>query len=121
MFSEGIVSDISNNMMTIELAYALLEQQALLKFDIEKGSTVRQAIEQSGILRQFPNIDLTQDKVGVFSKVCKLDRELAQGDRVEIYHSLLIDPKQRRREKAAKAKAEKERAEKAKKGDKSEI
>ncbi|VAW78301.1 UPF0125 protein RatB [hydrothermal vent metagenome] len=107
-----MVSESSDNMMTIELAYALLEQQSLLKFDIKQGSTVQQAIEQSGILRQFPNIDLSQDKVGVFSKVCKLDRELAQGDRVEIYHSLLIDPKQRRREKAAKAKADKEKFDK---------
>ena len=94
--------------ITIELAYALVEQQVLLKFGVKSGINVQQAIEQSGILSQFPQIDLTQDKVGIFSKVCKLDRVLENGDRIEIYRPLLIDPKQRRREKAEKAKAEKE-------------
>ncbi len=101
-----MVSESSIKKISVELAYALPDVQALLKIDIQTGSTVQQAIEQSGILRQFPQIDITQDKVGIFSKVCKLDRVLSQGDRIEIYRPLLIDPKQRRREKAEKAKAE---------------
>lgn len=103
------MNESSNDMMSIELAYALPDVQALLKIDVQEGSTVQQAIEQSGILRQFPQIDITQDKVGIFSKVCKLDRVLSQGDRIEIYRPLLTDPKQRRREKAEKAKAEQEK------------
>ena len=61
------------------------------------GATVKDAIERSGILKQFPEIDLEQQKVGVFGKVCKLDAVLADGDRVEIYRPIICDPKAVRR------------------------
>jgi len=103
------MTEISNKMITIEVTFALIDQQSLLKIELMEGLTVQQAIEQSGILRQYPQIDLSQNKVGVFSKVCKLDRILENGDRIEIYHPLHLDPKQRRREKAAKAALEKKK------------
>ncbi len=90
----------------VEVAYALPDHQRLLALEVPPQATVRQAIEQSGLLAEFPLIDLTTDKVGVFSQVVKLDDSLREGDRVEIYRSLVADPKEMRRERAAKKAAE---------------
>ena len=49
-------------------------------------------IERSGILKQFPHIDLAQQKVGVFGRLVKLDAPLKPGDRVEIYRGIIADP-----------------------------
>ena len=62
------------------------------------GSTVEQAIYQSGLLNQFPNLDL--NSVGIFSKPVSLDTKLNSFDRIEIYHPLLIDPKEARRRRS---------------------
>ena len=87
--------------MKIGVAYALPQQQVWLTVDVPEGATVKDAIEHSGILRQFPAIDLGQQKVGVFSKVTRLDAVLEEGDRVEIYRPVTCDPKTvRKRTKA---------------------
>lgn len=87
--------------MKIGVAYALPQQQVWLTVDVPEGATVKDAIEYSGILRQFPAIDLGQQKVGVFSKVTRLDAVLEEGDRVEIYRPVTCDPKTvRKRAKA---------------------
>lgn len=88
----------------IELVYALPDQQELIAMTVNKGTTVEQAIHQSGILGEFPEIDLTKNKVGVFSRVVKLEQELRAGDRIEIYRPLLLDPKEIRQQRAEKAK-----------------
>ncbi len=90
--------------INIELIYALPEKQDLLTISITPGTTIEQAIQLSGILKQYPEIDLQQTKVGIFSKVTPLDTELREGDRIEIYRPLLIDPKQARIKKVAKKK-----------------
>ena len=104
----------TKKLVTIEVVYALPDKQTLLKLDVESGCTAQQAVEQSGVLSQYPEIDLANSKLGIFSKACKHDYVLEHGDRVEIYRPLLIDPKQRRKEKVAKEKAEKEKPEKNK-------
>ena len=84
--------------MKVGIAYAALRRQAW--FDVEvpdDGATIRDAIERSGILKQFPEIDLEQQKVGIFGKVGTLDTALASGDRVEIYRPIICDPKTVRR------------------------
>lgn len=86
----------------VEVAYALPDRQEIIALEVEAGSTVRQAIEQSGILMRFPEIDLTKQKLGVFSKRRELSDILESGDRVEIYRPLTIDPKDLRRVKARK-------------------
>ena len=86
----------------VEVAYALPEQQVIIPIDVEQGTTVEQAIRLSGILEQFTDIDLAQNKVGVFGKISKLDQALNQKDRVEIYRSLIADPKESRRKRAEK-------------------
>lgn len=79
--------------MKIGIAYALPQRQAWFNVEIPDGATIKDAIERSGILKQFPEIDLDQQKVGVFGKVGKLDAVLNDGDRVEIYRPIICDPK----------------------------
>lgn len=88
----------------VEVAYARPEKQLILSVDLAPGATVEQAISASGILTQFPEIDLASAKAGVFSKARPLNAEVKDGDRVEIYRPLIADPKEARRKKAAAAK-----------------
>ncbi len=90
--------------MQIEVAYALESKQTLLKIEVEAGTTLKQAIELSGILVLYPQIDLTKDKTGIFGKIAKLNTILREKDRVEIYRPLIADPKQVRKERAAQGK-----------------
>jgi hypothetical protein len=79
--------------MKIGIAYALPQRQAWYDVEVPDGATIKDAIERSGILAQFPEIDLEQQKVGVYGKVSKLDATLNDGDRVEIYRPIICDPK----------------------------
>ena len=90
--------------MRFEVAYGRLEEQVLLVVESEKSLTAQQAIEKSGILDRFPEIDLKRNKVGIFGKAAKLDVELGDGDRVEIYRPLIADPKEARKKRAAEGK-----------------
>ena len=92
--------------ITVEVAYALPERQSLLTVSVSKSATVQQIIEQSGILQQFADIDLTQQKVGIWSRPVKLTDTVKAGDRIEIYRPLIADPKDLRRRRAEKAKEE---------------
>lgn len=87
----------------VEVVYALRERQALLSLEVEEGATARNAIERSGILRRYPQIDLARDTVGVFGRIVDLDAPLRDGDRVEIYRTLIADPKEARRTRATRA------------------
>lgn len=90
--------------MIVEVAYALADKQSLLTIEVERGATLKDAIEASGILESFKQIDLTKDRVGIFSKFASLDTILQEKDRVEIYRSLVADPKEVRKERAAMVK-----------------
>jgi putative ubiquitin-RnfH superfamily antitoxin RatB of RatAB toxin-antitoxin module len=93
--------------MKIGVAYATASRQVWLNVEVPDGATVKDAIERSGILKQFPEIDLEQQKVGVFSKLTKLDAVLEDGDRIEIYRPIICDPKTvKRKGKAETAEAE---------------
>jgi len=85
----------------VEVAYARQDEQRILSVAAGAGLTVKEAIEQSGILRRFPEIDLTANRVGVFGKLVQLDQVLEPGDRVEIYRPLIADPKAMRKQRAA--------------------
>ncbi|KFB67412.1 RnfH family protein [Candidatus Accumulibacter vicinus] len=91
-------------MLTIEVIYALPTKQHLASLQLPAGSTVRQAIEASGLLQKYPEIDLAKNKVGIFAKLSKLDATLRDHDRVEIYRPLLADPKEVRKQRAAEGK-----------------
>ncbi len=86
--------------LEVEVAYAMPDEQVLLKVRVANGATLRDAIEASGILKRFPQIDLARDAVGIFGKGAKLDDQLGAGDRVEIYRPLTMDPKEARRKRA---------------------
>jgi len=90
--------------IAVEVAYAKPDEQLILKLEVVPGTTLQQAIEQSGILDRFPEIDPTRLKAGVFGKLKKLDQTLRAGDRVEIYRPLIADPKQVRKQRAAQGK-----------------
>jgi putative ubiquitin-RnfH superfamily antitoxin RatB of RatAB toxin-antitoxin module len=90
--------------MHVEVAYAKAHEHALFEVEVPQDATIAQAIEVSGILDRFPEIDLTQNKVGVFGKLAKLDSPLREGDRVEIYRPLKADPKEVRKRRAAEGK-----------------
>lgn len=90
--------------ITVEVAYATSQEQKLIEVKIPEGSTIETAIIRSDILNLFPEIDLNQNRVGIFSKAAKLDTVLRDKDRVEIYRPLLADPKEIRRQRAAEGK-----------------
>jgi len=94
----------------VEVAYALSHKQVILGLAVEPDATLEQVIRASGILEQFPEIDLAENKVGVFGKLGKLSDTLHPGDRVEIYRSLIADPKQVRKQRAAQGKVMKKGA-----------
>lgn len=87
--------------IAVEVAYALPQEQVLIRLAVPAGSTVRRVIEQSGILQRFSNVDLATCKVGVFGRLASLDDPVKPGDRVEIYRELQADPKVARRQRAA--------------------
>ena len=93
--------------MPVEVAYALPDEQVILELEAPTGITVEEAIRQSGILERYPDIDLDKNRVGVFGKLCKKDRVMQPHDRVEIYRPLIADPKEVRRKRAAEGKATK--------------
>ncbi len=78
--------------MNVGVAYADKFKQVWLKLEVPDESTVRQAIEHSGLLDQFPEIDLDNQKVGIFGKLTKLDAKLDEGARIEIYRPITADP-----------------------------
>ncbi|TDP39082.1 hypothetical protein DEU29_104194 [Idiomarina aquatica] len=93
-------------MLTVEVAYATPDKQLILTVQVAAGTTVEQCIEQSGIKSHFADIDLTQQKVGIWNKPSKLDATPRDGDRIEIYRPLIADPKAVRKRRAERAKEE---------------
>ena len=87
------------------MVYALPERQVVAAAEVEPGATVREAIEASGILREFPEIDLRRNRVGVFGRLRGLDEAVQPGDRIEIYRPLPADPKEMRRRRATSSSA----------------
>ena len=88
----------------VEVAYATPASQVIFTAEVEHSATVEDAILASGILKEFPEIDLTINKVGIFSKLAKLDKSLEHKDRIEIYRKLIADPKAVRKQRAAEGK-----------------
>jgi len=80
-------------MMRVSIAYAVPEKQVWTDIHVVEGCTVHDAIQQSKILLRFPEINLESQKVGIFGKFCKLDSEVKEGDRIEIYRPIVADPK----------------------------
>lgn len=88
--------------INIEVAYAVCKVQRIVKLSVDEGCTIELAIDRSGILLEFPDIDLMKQKVGIFSKQKKLTDIVSEGDRIEIYRPLMIDPKEARKKRVKK-------------------
>ena len=88
--------------IAVEVAYATAENQLILSVSVPRGSTVREAIELSGIRQRFPGLEVEEGMVGIFSRKVGLEHRLMAGDRVEIYRPLIADPKEMRRRRARK-------------------
>jgi len=86
--------------LRVEVAYAEPQRQFLRTVTVAPGALVREAIQASGVLAEFPGIDLGRQRVGIWNRIVALDAALRDGDRVEIYRALIADPKQVRRERA---------------------
>ncbi len=96
--------------MPVEVVYALPDRQVIVALDVPADASIADVIAQSGLLEQFPEIDLGKNKVGVFGKLAKLTDTLYAGDRVEIYRPLIADPKEVRKKRAAQGKVMKKGA-----------
>jgi putative ubiquitin-RnfH superfamily antitoxin RatB of RatAB toxin-antitoxin module len=94
--------------MKVGVAYATPAKQLWLNVDVPEGATVKDAIEKSGILKQFPEIDLATQKVGIYGKAATLEAVVEEGARVEIYRPITADPKtvKRRAKAGEEAKAD---------------
>ncbi len=91
--------------LVVEVVYALPDKQKLLSLSVPRGTTVREVALRSGMDAFFPGLDLANAPLGIFGKaVTKPDERLIEeGERVEIYRPLIADPKEVRKQRAAKA------------------
>jgi len=78
--------------MQVGIAYSAAGHQLWLTIEVPEETRVHEAIARSGVLKQFPDIDLAVQKVGVFGRLVKLDAPLRPGDRIEIYRAIIADP-----------------------------
>lgn len=98
-------------MISVEVVYALPEQQFLETVLVPEGSTAAQVLEQSGFKARFPEVDFTAAGMGIFSRPLDGrgnpspdDYVMQEGDRLELYRPLQLDPKKARLQRAAKKK-----------------
>ena len=96
--------------INVEIVYALPDAQEIISLKLSQGATVKLAVEQSGMLEKYPEIDLAKNKLGIFAKLTKPDAILRDRDRVEIYRPLIADPKEVRKQRAAEGKVMKKGA-----------
>jgi uncharacterized protein len=94
-----------SNRINVEVSYALPQRQELVRVNLPEGATAREAIEASGLLQKYPDIDLAgANKVGIYAKLAKADTVVRDRDRVEIYRPLIADPKAVRKKRADEGK-----------------
>jgi uncharacterized protein len=86
--------------LRVEVVYALPGGQYAVHVNLAKGASVLDAVLASGLLERYPEIDLPRYKLGIYGKVVAPGALLADGDRVEIYRPLVLDPKEARRRRA---------------------
>lgn len=86
--------------LTVSVVYAEPERVFTAELSLPVGATVIDAIERSGIRAGRPGIEIREDRLGVFARKTSFDTELRDGDRVEIYRALRIDPREARRKRA---------------------
>ncbi|MCZ6564989.1 MAG: RnfH family protein [Gammaproteobacteria bacterium] len=93
-----------SNSIAVMVCYATANQQEIIPLELPPQTNILQAIQQSGILDQYTEIDLAKNTIGVFGKLVNLDQVLQDKDRIEIYRPLRINPMDARRSRAAREK-----------------
>lgn len=88
----------------VEVVYGRQDRQKVAVVALNEGATLREAVERSGLLAEFPEIDLAKNKLGIWNKLAKADAVVRDRDRVEIYRPLIADPKEVRKQRAAEGK-----------------
>lgn len=83
--------------LSIEITFALPESQFLTVVHVQAGSTVADVIAMSGVIDSFPEYDLAELTVGIWGRVVQSDQVVEEGDRVELYRPLKMDPRESRR------------------------
>lgn len=100
MSSISATNPDNTDLMRVNVVYPLADEQLVILVELNKGSTVEDAIRLSKIVEKYPEIDFEINKTGIFGKSAKLDAALYPGDRVEIYRPLICDPKEMRKQRA---------------------
>ena len=98
---------MADEQITVEVAYALAHKQKIIPVKVAAGTSARDVVSQSGIARDFPEVDVETADLGLFGKAIKDDYQPEPGERLEIYRPLKADPKDARKARAAKAKEKK--------------
>ena len=99
------MAEVAAGSLPVVVCYATAREEFLQPLAVAPGTTIGQAIEASGVLAAFPDINLVTQPVGIFAKKKTLDTVLRAHDRIEIYRPLVADPKDSRRKRAAKKEA----------------
>lgn len=88
--------------MNITVVYALPDRQIIRELELDAGGDIGTALRASGLLDEFPEIEGDKLPVGIFGRVTTWNSSLEPGDRVEIYRSLKLEPKEARRKRAGR-------------------
>jgi uncharacterized protein len=88
----------------VEVAYALPNEQLIIPISMPPEANAETVIRASGILKKYPEIDLSVNQIGIFGKLIKLESPLRNLDRIEIYRPLIADPKEIRKQRAEEGK-----------------
>ena len=86
--------------LRVEVVYALPEREDAVSVSLPAGATALDALRASGLLERHPEIDLTRQRIGVYGRVVGAEARLRDGDRVEVYRPLAVEPKEARRRRA---------------------
>jgi putative ubiquitin-RnfH superfamily antitoxin RatB of RatAB toxin-antitoxin module len=90
--------------LRIEVVYALPGGEDAVTLRLARGATAGDAVRASGVLERHPEIDLARQQIGIYGRVVAAQAALADGDRVEVYRPLVVEPKEARRRRALKKK-----------------
>jgi len=86
--------------LRIEVVYALPQGEDAVELELASGATAADALKASGLLERHPEIEPARYAIGIFGRVVAPTALLSDGDRVEIYRPLVVDPKEARRLRA---------------------
>lgn len=105
MASDNLLKSVMTNKIRVEVAYALPEKQKIVVLEVDEGTVVREVVRQANMVQYFPELDIDSAKLGIFGKAVRKPEEqtVQEGERIEIYRELTVDPKKARANRAAKS------------------